>query len=187
MTILYTNNSTIRNNNTEHNLNENRLLLPKSAENNEITYELNPRVRDACSNAQGFIYVVDNENLYNQNTSTEHSAASKLNENYKQELNILMNEVSPSLPLLVLSLKATDLSAISQEELVNVNKKTLSCVEIIEILELNKLQQEWQLRNSQIFEPKMKDITLGFEWILNQMDQKFMSQQHSELCEALVM
>jgi len=167
----------VRNNNTEHNLNENRLLLSKTEENNRITYELNPRVREACSNAQGFIYVVDNENLFNQNATPEHSNSTKLNENYRQELNILMDQVSPSLPLLVLSL--------STEEGVNFNKKTVSCVEIIEILKLNRLKQEWQLRNSQIFEPKMKDVTLGFEWILNKVDQKFMTSQQNELGEAL--
>ena len=154
LTILYTNVSTIRNSNN-HELNANCLL-----KKNSDSYEINPQVREACSDADGFIYVIDNNSkeLTSQNT----------NNNYKTELNVLMKESKQDLPLLILSLK-TDSEP--------TNNKNLSCAQIVQFLELNKLDREWQIRDGLIFEPKMKGITLGFEWILNELDQKYFNQK----------
>lgn len=152
LTILYTNVSSVRNSNN-HELNANHLL--KSSDDN--SYELNPQVKEACSNANGFIYVIDNNN--NNLTS---------NDNYRTELNILMKESNKNLPVLILSLKSDSINEVAIS-----NKKTeLSCAQIVQFLELNKLNREWQIRNCQIFEQKMKGIVLGFEWLLNQLDQK---------------
>lgn len=182
LTILYTNNKKARTGNNERYLDENRLLFEKKdgISDGERSYELNPRVREACSNAHGFIYVIDNDNLsLNKNFG---EIESKI-ENNRNELSILMKAVDNSLPLLVLSLKVNDLSDVSDKELCEINKKSLSCVDIINLLDLNKLKQDWQIRNCQIFQPKMKEIIFGFEWILNELDQKFLSQQDKDMNE----
>ena len=142
------------------------------------SYELHPRVKEACSDANGFIYVMDNEHLSSMNSSDSTEKINKLNENYKTELQILMNEVNPDLPLLVLSLKANDLAS---ENFSMSDKKTLSCVDIVHIMELNKLKQDWLMRDCQIFQPKMKDIMFGFEWILNELDQRVLIKQQEIL------
>ena len=169
LTILYTNNSQMRSKNSSHNLNENRLLLDKSSDEVSSFYELNPRVREACADAHGFVYVIDNNSL-----SMEFD---KIGDNYRTELSILMREVDRKMPLLILSLNTNDLTQQG-----SANKQRLSCVNIIELLELNRLEQEWQIRNCEIFQPKMKDIILGFEWILNELDQNnYLSQQQDQV------
>lgn len=173
LTILYSNNSKTRNGNTERNPNENRLLLDTTDSNGEKIYQLNPKVKEACSDAHGFVYVIDNDNLSSLNASSSKENIVILNENHKTELRMLMQETKNTKPLLILSLQVDDLTVSSEEE----QKKTMSCVDIIDILELGGLEHDWQLRNCQIFQPNMKDITLGFEWVLNELDQRFANQE----------
>ncbi len=189
LTTLYTNVSKVRNNNN-HEIEANRLIQSRSDENNQITYELQAQVKEACSDALGFIYVIDNKHLSNLVRASKNNQNQNLIDNYKIELNVLMKEVDPSLPLLILSCNTNE-----QSEL-NVNQSTvdsfannlklngkisseLSCVQIIQELELYKLDREWQIRNCEIFQNKMKDIVLGFEWLLNKLDQRYLSV-HSE-------
>lgn len=139
---------------------------------------MNPRVKEACSNAHGFVYVIDNDHLSALNGSDVKDDMLQLNENYRTELNVLMNEIGADVPLLILSLKANSLKNMTSDRRSgDAATKSLSCVDIIHVLELNKLKQNWQTRNCQIFQPRMKDITLGFEWILNELDLKCIDQQ----------
>jgi len=166
LTILYTNISKERTSNTEHSLASNRLLLDTRGDTK--AYEVQPRVKEACSSAHGFVYVIDNDHLSSLNGAESGEELIQLNENYKTELNVLMNEIGPDVPLLVLSLKTSSLKDMSEPR----DARSLSCVDIIHVLELNKLKQNWQVRSCQIFQPHMKDITLGFEWMLNELDVK---------------
>jgi hypothetical protein len=77
---------------------------------------------------------------------------------------------------LILSLK-TDAPS-GQKSNLKETKKGLSCAQIVQILELNKLDREWQIRSGLIFEPMMKGITLGFEWILNELDHKYYTEKY---------
>ncbi len=171
LTILYTNVSTVRSKN-KHELNVNRLLTNKNtnqtADHDQSLYELNPQVRDVISDADGFVYVIDNNN---DELSSTTSAL-----NYTTELKILMEEAKRDLPLLILSLK-TDAPS-GQKSNLKETKKGLSCAQIVQILELNKLDREWQIRSGLIFEPMMKGITLGFEWILNELDHKYYTEKY---------
>ena len=190
LTILYTNVSKVRRSNENHEVNLNRLIVAKGNVENE--YELHPQVRETCANASGFIYVVDTrhmaslEEIMNESVKfgwTSPSSAGNIHnlnpiENYKLELNVLMKEVNPSLPLLILGCNADmqqpeNLSRASA----SVMNGGLSCVQIIEKLELFNLGQEWQIRNCNLFQHKLKEIVLGFEWILNKLDQNILIQQ----------
>lgn len=143
LTILYTNVSTVREANLTRELNSNKLLTTNN--------QLNPQVKEACLDANAFIYVLDNKSdLVNSNRV-----------NYMNELSILMNETRADVPVLILALSTDTVS----------ESVSMPCAHMVRVLELDKLKQEWQLRKCHIFEPKMKTITHGFEWILNQLDQ----------------
>ena len=191
LTTLYTNVSKVRNTNN-HDLEANRLIQSVSNENNQVTYELQPQVKEACSDALGFVYVIDNKHLSNLRRSAKNSQNQNLIDNYRIELNVLMKEVNPSLPLLILSCNTNEASELNVRQstvdsFVNDldakgNKlNELSCVQIIQELELYKLNREWQIRNCELFQPKMKDIVLGFEWILNKLDQKYLSMRAEQI------
>jgi hypothetical protein len=198
LTILYTNVSKVRNTNNNHDANLNRLIVAKDGENLNNEYELHPQVKETCANACGFIYVVDNKHL----ASLEAAMVAETSvwampqpgnihnlspiDNYKLELNVLMKEVSADLPLLILGCNA-DMKQASDTTNMSCMKLTtgegfgdgdgLSCVQIIEKLELFNLNQEWQIRNCNLFQHKLKEIVLGFEWILNKLDQKILLEQ----------
>jgi hypothetical protein len=72
------------------------------------------------------------------------------------------------LPFLILSCHTANINEIN-----NKVKKSegVSCAKIVETFSLYKLRHEWQIRDCQIFENKMKDIVLGFDWMLNKIDQ----------------
>ncbi len=171
LTILYTNVSKIRNNNSRD-LNLNRLIVSK-----EDQFELSPQVREACSNCSGFIYVVDNKHLASLDQSSIKSQIPEPGnihnlspvDNYKLELNVLMKEVDPELPLLILGCYVNELEKKDND---------FSCVDIIEKLELFNLKQDWQIRNCDVFQPRLKDIMLGFEWMLGKLDQKYLLKQY---------
>jgi hypothetical protein len=84
-----------------------------------------------------------------------------LTEAYKLELTTLMSETNKKLPLLILSCHTGDVDY----------ESVLSCARIVQELELYKLEHDWQIRSCQIVEHKMKDIILGFEWIINELNQ----------------
>jgi hypothetical protein len=184
LTILYTNVSKVRNNSDSRPLSENRLFQTKSDKSvstadDEDTYELQPQVREACADALGFIYVIDNKNLSKIKRTDLNSYHIQ---NYKTELTVLMKQVNPNLPLLILSCNTNE----EQNEKVStvdsfindskVKSADLSCLDIIQELELHKLKNtEWQIRNCELFQHKMKDIVLGFEWMLNKLDQKYLT------------
>lgn len=178
LTILYTNVSKVRNSNTEHSVGLNKLIVtnPDSQQ-----FELHPQVRQACADATGFVYIVDSKHL----ASIRHPVHVVDNpefpepgnvhnltplDNYKLELNVLMREMNPGLPLLVLSCNA-DMSnpATSQPD-------ELTCIDVIQRLELTDLRQDWQIRSCNIFQPKLKDIVLGFEWMLDKLEQNIARQ-----------
>ena len=192
LTTLYTNVSKVRNSN-DHAIDANRLFQSKNDENNKTTYELQPQVRDACSDARGFIYVIDNKHLSNLHRATANTTSQNLIDNYKIELDVLMREVSPDLPLLILSCntneatelitKQTTVDSFSSPLGGGKSSKTadMSCLQIIQELELFKLNREWQIRNCELFQHKMKDIVLGFEWILNKLDQNYLNMRSEKL------
>jgi hypothetical protein len=191
LTTLYTNVSKVRNSNN-HDIDANRLIQSKNDENNQIKYELQPQVKEACSDAQGFIYVIDNKHLSNLQRSFKNNQNQNLIDNYRIELNVLMKEVDPSLPLLILSCNTNEPNELNVNQStvdsfannLNSNGKVssdLSCVQIIQELELYKLNREWQIRNCEIFQHKMKDIVLGFEWLLNKLDQRYLSMRSEKM------
>ena len=191
LTTLYTNVSKVRNSNN-HDIEANRLIQSKNDENNRIKYELQPQVKEACSDAQGFIYVIDNKHLSNLQRSSKNNQNQNLIDNYRIELNVLMKEVDPSLPLLILSCNTNEPNELNVNQStvdsfannLNSNGKVssdLSCVQIIQELELYKLNREWQIRNCEIFQHKMKDIVLGFEWLLNKLDQRYLSMRSEKM------
>ncbi|CAF1099315.1 unnamed protein product [Brachionus calyciflorus] len=157
LTILYTNVKKLRLNN-KHNMELNRLFALKKNEDQEVIYELQPQVKTACSDANGFVYIIDNihlKSLIDRNDKEEI-------ENYKYELSVLMREVKQKLPLLILSCST------NQD-----NKKMngISCAQIVDALNLKDLDREWCIRDCEIFQDKLKDVALGFEWILNFINQ----------------
>ena len=167
LTILYTNVGSVRSNKDTRTLNKNKLIFNSSSnDSNEITYEINPQVKEAISDADGFVYVIDNDLL------SSSSGESEIYENYKTELNVLMQEAKKDLSVLILSCKTN-----SNQEINKKSKDGLSCAKIVNLLQLYKLDRKWQMRNCQIFQEKMKDIVLGFEWILNELDQKFLMER----------
>ena len=173
LTILYTNVSQVRTTNTKHDINENRLLVSKwNVDAQTQEYEVLPQVRDACLDAAGFIYVIDNE--YLANLDTDSSECRKIIDNYKLELNILMQETNNQLPLLILSCNAKNLNK-------NTFNKSMSCAQIIDKLELYNLKREWQIINCDIFQYQMKDIEMGFEWILNEIESGYLIKQFDYL------
>jgi hypothetical protein len=181
LTILYTNVSKIRTTNN-HEINSNRLIISKQDNlNNQLLYELQPQVKEACSDADGFIYVIDNDHLgsiskeHFKNVGSDASASIKPIDNYHIELNTLMKEANKNLPLLILSCGVSEQKS---------QHSAFSCAQIVKELELNKTDREWQVRDCQIFQDKMKDITMGFEWLLNNLDQKYLMEQ-VELFEKL--
>ena len=191
LTTLYTNVSKVRNSNN-HDIEANRLIQSKNDENNQIKYELQPQVKEACSDAQGFIYVIDNKHLSNLQRSSKNNQNQNLIDNYRIELNVLMKEVDPNLPLLILSCNTNEPNELNFNQStvdsfannLNSNGKVssdLSCVQIIQELELYKLNREWQIRNCEIFQHKMKDIVLGFEWLLNKLDQRYLSMRSEKM------
>lgn len=172
LTILYTNVSKIRNTN-DHNINQNKLLsIRTDYELNEVSYELQPQVNDACSDATAFVYVIDNNLLSCLDDNLDQL------ESYKLELNVLMRETRKDLPLLILSCN-TNISGTTNE--CDPKIKGLSCAQIVEKLELYKLDREWQIRNCELFQHKMKDIVSGFEWILNKLDERYLSNKIKSL------
>jgi hypothetical protein len=202
LTILYTNVSKVRASNTNHDSNLNRLIVAKAASDNENInneYELHPQVKETCANASGFIYVVDNKHLASLEAAMVSDGVPPAGnihnlspiDNYKLELNVLMKEVSADLPLLILGCNA-DMKQASVSSDLGCMKLTaggsrfvegdgLSCTQIIEKLDLFDLTQEWQIRNCNLFQHKLKDIVLGFEWILNKLDQKILLEKYNAL------
>lgn len=166
LTILYTNVSKVRNQNN-HDANANKLLVKVS--NTDDAYEVQPQVKEACADGSGFIYVIDNQLLASLESDDAQTTA-KVIENYKLELFTLMKEANGELPLLILSCNTKMPNEPRAQPL-------LSCAQIVEMLELYKLEREWQIINCNIFQDKMKDIVMGFEWILNEIDQSFMIKQ----------
>ncbi|RNA32110.1 F-box only 4 isoform X1 [Brachionus plicatilis] len=157
LTILYTNVKKIRSS-SKHCLDQNRLLVATQNENDQV-YELQPRVREACSDAVGFVYIIDSMHL---KKLIEDNDVKEI-ENYRFELKVLMKEMDKNLPLLILSC--------------NTNKDTesmspISCAKIIEYLDIANLDREWCIRDCQIFQDKLKDAVLGFEWILSSVNNK---------------
>jgi hypothetical protein len=199
LTILYTNVSKVRSSNNNHDANLNRLIVAKDGVNSNNEFELHPQVKETCANASGFIYVVDNKHLASLKaavvSNTEIPQVGNIHnlspiDNYKLELNVLMKEVSADLPLLILGCNAdmkqvSDTSNMSCMRLIDGGSfgagDGLSCVQIIEKLELFNLSQEWQIRNCNLFQHKLKDIVLGFEWILNKLDQKILLEQYKAI------
>lgn len=179
LTILYTNVSKVRNTNN-HDLNANRLLIGKWNENAQAQdYEVQPQVKDACLDASGFIYVIDNEYLANLDMDSVESL--KVIENYKLELNTLMKETNSDLPLLILSCNAKNLNNSVSNSIQFTKTKSLSCAQIIEKLELYNLKREWQIINCDVFQYQMKDIVMGFEWILNEIENGYLIKQYDYL------
>ena len=170
LTVLYTNVSKLRHN-RESNFEKNKLFVKKKHENvddedkNEL-YEINPQVKDACTNAKGYIYVIDNVALHE---IVKNENLNEILENYKQELLTLMRECNDKLlPFLILSCSTENMN--KDVNPIKTHNNGLSCAKIIETFSLYKLKHEWQIRNCQIFENKMKDIILGFDWLLNKIE-----------------
>jgi hypothetical protein len=189
LTILYTNVSKIRNSNN-HELESNKLILSKNnEETNQVMYELQPQVKEACADASGFIYVIDNKHLSmfetnkmkNDKLSEAFNNLADPTENYIQELSVLMNEANREFPLLVLSCSANDQNTKMINDQFNEKHNGLSCAQIVNKLKLYDLNCQWQIRNCQIFENKMKDIIIGFEWLLGKLDQKYLLEQAKNL------
>lgn len=124
--------------------------------------------------AIGYIYVIDNEHLANLDMTSEESA--RVINNYKLELNSLMRAVDNVYPLLILSCNARDVpvDTIGQNRQQRIGRhmtdKSLSCAQIIELLELHKLKREWLIVDCHVLQHQMKDIVMGFEWILNEIE-----------------
>lgn len=184
LTTLYTNVSKVRSSNN-HDINANRLLVSKNVQDSdELSYELQPQVKEACLDASGFIYVIDNKHLASLAKENKNGCKSDALNNYKLELDVLMKETNPDLPLLILSCSTNDQNDLIKQstidsliDLKQVKRPELSCIEIIKELEIHNLKRDWQIRNCEIFQHKMKDIILGFEWVLNELDQKYMLKQ----------
>ena len=184
LTILYTNVSKVRQNNENHDLRVNRLLVASSssaAENSAdgqavVQYELQDQVKDAISDADGFIYVVDTHHLALEIEKKEKTLPSQtdhqemgLIDNYKLELEVMTRETSRELPVLLLACHCEE-----------TNKKSaarVSCAKIVQELEMQRMRQRWQIRSCDISNKKMRDLTLGFEWILNHLEQKDLIKQ----------
>jgi hypothetical protein len=176
LTVLYTNVSQLRQY-RGGNFEKNKLFVKKTTTTVEAgdetdEYEINPQVKDACRDASGYIYVIDNialnEVLENENNNSD------VVENYRQELFTLMRQCNDRLlPLLILSCRTEKIN--SSDDTVMNNKQFydygLSSAKIVDTFSLFKLKHEWQIRNCQIFQDKMKDIVLGFDWILNKVEE----------------
>ena len=106
-----------------------------------------------------FVYVIDNENIANLDNLTGENKC-KLVENYKQELNAFMSQVNASYPLLILSCNSR-----------SDDSSRKSCADIVEILELDKLERQWLVIDCHVLQHQMKDIVMGFEWLLNEIEQ----------------
>jgi hypothetical protein len=186
LTILYTNVSKVRNSNN-HELDSNKLILSKNdAETNQVMYELQPQVKEACADASAFIYVIDNKHLSmfetdnkkNNKLSQVSTNLSDPTENYILELSVLMKEANRELPLLVLSCSANDQNTNMINDQLN---DSLSCAKIVNKLKLFGLNCQWQIRNCQIFENKMRDIIIGFEWLLGKLEQKYLIERANNI------
>lgn len=186
LTILYTNVSKVRNSNN-HELDSNKLILSKNdAETNQVMYELQPQVKEACADASAFIYVIDNKHLSmfetdnkkNNKLSQVSTNLSDPTENYILELSVLMKEANRELPLLVLSCSANDQNTNMINDQLN---DSLSCAKIVNKLKLFDLNCQWQIRNCQIFENKMRDIIIGFEWLLGKLEQKYLIERANNI------
>lgn len=90
-------------------------------------------------------------------------------ENYKLELNTLMREMKSEQPLLVLSCCAKDENNPSARDRL-CPAESLSCMQLVEVLQLYDLGREWLVIDCNVLQRLMKDIVLGFEWILNQLE-----------------
>lgn len=159
LTILYTNVKKLRKSN-KHNLEHNRLLTCKKGEQDELVYELQPQVKEACADATAFVYIIDNKHLKHLIDTND----MKEIDNYRFELNVLMKEVNKNLPLLILSCNTNQ----ANDKL----SKGMSCVNIVDCLDIMSLDREWSIRDCEIFQDKLKDVVLGFEWILNNVNNK---------------
>lgn len=155
LTILYTNVKKIRSSN-KHCLDHNRLLVANQIDSEQIVYEVQPQVKDACADALGYVYIIDSmhfKKLIEENDVKEI-------ENYKFELNVLMKELDKSLPLLILSCYTNDNNEILSP---------MSCAKIVEYLDITKLDREWCIKDCHIFKDKLSDATFGFQWILSNL------------------
>lgn len=153
LTILYTNVKKIRSS-SKHSLDHNRLLVASKKENEQLIYEVQPQVRDACVDAFGYVYIIDSfhfKKLIEENDVKEI-------DNYKFELNVLMKELDKRLPLLILSCYTNE-----NDE----GMSPMPCAKIVEYLDITKLDREWCIKDCHIFKDKLKDATFGFQWILN--------------------
>ena len=103
--------------------------------------------------------MIDNEHIANLENLTGENKC-KLVENYKQELNAFMNQVNVSYPLLILSCNSR-----------SDDSSRKSCADIVEILELDKLERQWLVIDCHVLQHQMKDIVMGFEWLLNEIEQ----------------
>jgi hypothetical protein len=118
--------------------------------------------------------VIDNDHLasiskeHSKNAQSDPSDSIKPIDDYHIELNTLMKEANKNLPLLILSCGVSEHKS---------QQSAFSCAQIVKELALNKTDREWQVRDCQIFQDKMRDITMGFEWLLNNLDQKYLMEQ----------
>jgi hypothetical protein len=149
LTILYTNVSKLRGN-PEQNIDQNKLFIKTDT----LEYDINPRVRDSINEAAAFVYVIDTDLL----TKSLQEGNKYILENNKIELFTLMNKCSIDKPLLILSCEN------------GTQKTNLSCSQIIDEFELYKLKSNWQIRSCQIIQDTMKDVCLGFDWLLSEIN-----------------
>lgn len=198
LTVLYTNVSKLRQN-RDYKFDKNKLFVKRKANNQDASsgsddnedqmetsnnndgdeidtedYEICSQVKDACANAAGFIYVIDNNSLSETVNTANYN---EIVNNYKTELFTLMKECNKKhLPLLILACSTEIQYGNGQNNANNsINNKlgnsNMPCVDIIKLFSLYKLKHEWQIRNCKIFQNKMKDIVLGFDWLLNRLDE----------------
>ena len=166
LTTLYTNVSKVRQNRqANHAPNANRLLcFAKDRDaDGELIYELEPKVKDACTNASGFVYVVDNNEL---------SKRLDNGTNYQLELSVFMREVNPDVPLLVLACTTSTSQSAAAAAAPESSPPPLSCYDLIDELKLDKLKCEWLVRKCSIESNRMKDVTTSFEWLLTKLNYK---------------
>jgi hypothetical protein len=160
LTILYTNVINERQNKS-HNLAKNKLLVKRpnnDAESTDESYEVNDRVKEACLNTTGFVYVIDNTLLTDCMTHQPTAESTQLLKNYKHELVTLMRASDYSIPILLLLCSKDN------------DSSSLSCSQVVDLFKLHELDHEWQIRKCNVFESKMNDIVLGFDWLLNKID-----------------
>ena len=188
LTILYTHVSKVRQNNENHDLRVNRLLVASAVENSadgQVQYELQDQVKDAISDADGFVYVVDTHHRALELDKKEKCCAADaaataqemgLIDNYKLELEVMTRETSKELPVLLLACHCDEGPSVKKSGRV-------SCAKIVQELEMQRLRQRWQIRSCDISNKKMRDLTLGFEWILNHLEQRDLIKQAERQAE----